>query len=513
MESLKESLVRNSFWSFLSSVFNRVGALIFTIVLTKFLLPEGYGIYSIVLSVAMIFYTFTELGTNTAISRYIAYALAKGKKETSAYYHYLLKIKLLLAITASIALFLLAYPLSYYLFKNSALFLPILVSSFYIFIMAVETFYLNIFYSLEKSEYTTLRYSLDQVLRITLSILIFYFIAISYRIVGLFVMFALITLFLLFLNLFYLKKLLPEMFRKSDIEIDKKRILKFVSSLTIASISNAFFSNIDAVILGIFLLPQFVGYFRVSYSLVLGITGILGFPWMILLTFFTKLDKPRRSSVLTQALRLMAIISIPAIFGLIILGRYLIRLLFGYAFLDATLSLYFLAPLIFPSAFIAILSPLLLAEEKSKMFAKLIVVTSVLNLLLILLFAKLFLVISPLWATAGVAIATTTSWFFYLFSFVYISKNHLGVKISFKPVIKPLISSCIMSFFLLFSLALIKNVTLLLGIFEFLLGVFVYLVSMILLKGITTKDLNLLKMVFGHKKLTNLDPDDIHQKI
>jgi len=498
--SLKESLIKNSFWSFLSSVFNRVGALIFTIVLTSFLLPEGYGIYSIVLSVAMLFYTFTELGTNTAISRYISYALAKDRKEVAAYHRYLLKIKLLLAFIASFLLFILAYPISYYLFKNSALFLPLLVSSFYIFIMALETFYLNIFYAIEKSEYTTLRYSLDQVLRITLSLLVFYFIASSYRILGLFAMFALITLFLLFLNLFYLRRLLPEMFKKQDAKIDKKRIVKFVSSLTIASISNAFFSYIDAVILGIFLVPTFVGYFRVSYSLVLGVSGILGFPGIILMPFFTKLEKSRKSSVLNQVLRVMAIISIPSIFGLIILGRYIVRLFFGYPFLNATLSLYFLSLLIFPSVFIIILSPFFLAEERSGMFARIIVATSIVNLLLNLLFIQLFLMISPLWATAGAAIATTTSWFFYLFAFVYLARKKLGVKISFRPVIKPLISSIIMSLFLLVSLSLIKDMTLILGIFELLLGMLVYLVSMVLLKGITTKDLNLLKILVSNEK-------------
>ena len=498
--SLKERLVKNSFWSVLAAVFNRFGSLIFTIVLTSFLLPEGYGIYSIVLSVAMIFYTFTELGTNTAISRYIAYALSRDKKEASAYYRYLLKIKLLLAFTASLALFILAYPISHYLFKNSVLFLPLLVSSFYIFITAIETFYLNIFYSLEKSEYTTLRYSLDQVLRITFSILLFYFIAASYRIVGIFAMFALITLFLLFLNLFYLKRLLPEMFRKTEAAVDKKRIVKFVSSLTIASISNAFFSYIDAVILGIFLLPQFVGYYRVSYSLVLGIAGILGSPGIILLTFFTKLDKSKRSLVLNQALRFMAILSIPMIFGMLIFGKYVIRLLFGYPFLDAALSLYILSLLALPFTFVSVLSSLFLADEKSGVYARIMIVTAVLNLLLNLLFVKLFLLVSPLWATAGAAIATTTSWFFYLFSLVHLSKTKLGIDISFKPMVKPLISSIIMSFFLLLSLIFIGDMTLLLGIFEVLFGAFIYLASMKLLNGVTIKDLNLLKIIINNGK-------------
>jgi len=57
-----------------------------------------------------------------------------------------------------------------------------------------------------------------------------------------------------------------------------------------------------------------------------------------------------------------------------------------------------------------------------------------------------------------------------------------------------------MSLFLLASLILIKDMTLLLGIFEVLLGMFVYFISMILLKGITIKDLNLLKILVSNEK-------------
>jgi len=203
---------------------------------------------------------------------------------------------------------------------------------------------------------------------------------------------------------------------------------------------------------------------------------------------------------LNQVLRFMAIISIPSIFGLIILGRYIMRLFFGYPFLDAVLSLYFLSFLIFPFVFIVVLSSLFLAEGRSSIFAKMTLVTAILNILLNIILVKIFLIISPLWATAGAAIGTTTSWFFYMFSFAYLSRKKLGISISFGHVIKPIFSSIIMSLYLLASLKFIKDMTFALGVFELILGMFVYLISMLLLKGITTKDLNLIKILFRHEK-------------
>jgi len=505
--SLKERVVKNSFWSFSSAMINRFGALVFTIILIRFLLPEpeSFGIYSIVLSTAMIFYTFTELGTNKAITRYISHALAKNKKEIPSYYHYLLKIKFFLSLSVALLLFIFSYPISFYFYKNPLLFLPLLVASVYIFIMAIESFYVGLFYSVEKAEFTTIRYSLEEILKITFALLVFYFVAsTSYRVVGIFFTYAVISLLLLFFNLHYLKKLIPEIGYKSEVEIDKRKVRRFVSLLTVATISGVFFSYIDSVMLGFYLQPEFVGYYRAAYSLVFGIAGILGFPSVVLLPYFTKLNKTQISNIFNQSFRFLAIFSIPCIFGLIILGRYFIVLFFDYPFLPASLPLYFLAILIFPVVAVNLFLSLFSAEEKPGIFAKLILITSVLNIVLNFILINVFLAFkennASQWATAGAAIATTASWLFYLFSFKYISRKKLGLFFSFRPVIKPLFSSVVMSVSILLFVYLVGDMGLLSGLIAILLGMLVYFISMYIMKGITIKDLNLVKIVIQHEK-------------
>jgi O-antigen/teichoic acid export membrane protein len=211
MESLKKRIVKNSFWSFSSSIINRIGALVFTIILTRFLMPEGFGVYSIVLSTAMIFYTFTDVGINQAATRYLAYALENEKDKVSAYYSYLLRLKFFLSITVAFLLFLLAYPITFYFYKNPVLFVPLLVAAFYILILAFETFYMSLFYSVEKAEFVAIRYFLEEVLRITFALLVFAFVAsTAYRVVGVFATYVVISLFLLLFNVYFLKKLLPK---------------------------------------------------------------------------------------------------------------------------------------------------------------------------------------------------------------------------------------------------------------------------------------------------------------
>ncbi len=505
MESLKKRIVKNSFWSFSSSMINRVGALVFTIILTRFLLPVGFGVYSIVLSTAMIFYTFTDIGINQAATRYLAYSLEKEKKKVSAYYSYLLKLKFSLSIVAASLLFLLAYPIAFYFYKNPVLFVPLLIAAFYIFLLAFETFYMSLFYSVEKAEFVSIRYFLEEMLRITLALVVFAFVAsTSYRVVGIFATYVVISFFVLLFNFYFLKKLIPQLNLKTNEEIDKKKVRRFVSLLTIATISGVFFSYIDSIMLGFYLQPEYVGYYRAAYSLVFGIAGFFGFPGVVLLPYFTKLKKNQVSGIFSGAFRFLAILSVPCIFGLVILGRYFVVLFFGYPFLPAVLPLYSLSLLIFPIVSVSLFLSLFSAQGRPGIFAKLILITSALNVMLNFILINAFLRLAEInssgWATAGAGIATTFSWLFYLFAFKFVSKRKLNLKISFTPLIKPVIASVVMSGCLLFSLTFIGDMNVFWGVFEILLGMVSYGVAMVLLKGITIKDLNLLKVLMGNER-------------
>jgi O-antigen/teichoic acid export membrane protein len=494
---LKEQVIKNSFWAFASSLINRLGALIFTIILARFLLPEGFGLYSIVLSTAMIFYTFADLGINSTMIRYVSHALANNKKKVYAYHRYLLKVKFFLTLAVSSALLVLSYPLALYVFKNSALFVPFITAAFYIFVLSFDTFYTSFFYTIEKVQYVSFKESLSQILRIVFALVVFYVLASSYYVTGIFVSLALISLFLVVFVLYYLKKLIPEAFLYpgKGIRIDKVRILKFAGFLTIASISTIFFSYIDSIMLGMFLKPEFVGFYRAAFSLVSGVSGIILAPAVILLPMFTKLKKSKTENALSQIFKYLTIFAVPAAFGLLILGKYFVRFFYDYSYIPAALPLYFLSFLIIPVVYVSVFLPLFSAREKPQIFAKIIVAVSILNIILNYILIKALLPVSSIWATAGASIATLTSWIFYLIAVVYVSKKELGIAVSFKHLIKPFIASIIMSGAVLYTMTFFKDMTFISGTFEILLGALVYFGALFLIGGIKREDFELVKLL------------------
>ena len=48
-ESLTEETMKNSFYNMTGTIVSRIGGLILTVILARFLLPELFGIYSLVL--------------------------------------------------------------------------------------------------------------------------------------------------------------------------------------------------------------------------------------------------------------------------------------------------------------------------------------------------------------------------------------------------------------------------------------------------------------------------------
>ena len=502
-ETVKHSIIKNSFWGFCLVLSNRVGALIFSIILARFLLPEGYGIYTIALSIAMIFFTFADLGINNTSIRYLSLAFSKEKKKISAYFKYLLKLKLTLAFGSALILFILAYPLGIWVYGNPVLFLTLIITSFYIFVLSVENFFGQIFYVVEKVSFINLKEVIHQVIRIALTLSVFFiFTTLSYRIYGVFFALILSSILILIFVVIYSYKLIPELYKKSDEEIDKKRVRKFLGYLTIASISTIFFSYIDSLMLGIFVTPEFVGYYRASFSLIFGILALVSFPNLILLPILTKLQNRRVKRVTSQIFKYLAIISIPVIFLLLLLGRFIIRFLFGFEYLPAVFSLYVLAFLIFPAIVINLFLLLFSAKEKPEVFAKLIIITCGINIILNFVFIKIFLTISPLGATVGAALATVISWMIYFILATNKLKEELKIRISFKPVIKPLIVSIIMGAGLYLYIKSIKDMNLFLGILGVVLSLAVYVGILTLIDKELRKELKDLRKTYIGKQIS-----------
>ena len=173
-KNFKKQAVKGSFWNVLASLVQRIGGIVFIVIIARILLPEKFGLYSLVLSTAALFMMLGDKGFNESLIRYFAEA-GKNKSKAKTFFYYLLKMKLVVIVGLSALLVLVSYPLSYIIFKEPGAFVPLLISSGYIIFLTYENFLSGLFFAIKKVNYVTWKQTIHQLLRITFVLIIFYF--------------------------------------------------------------------------------------------------------------------------------------------------------------------------------------------------------------------------------------------------------------------------------------------------------------------------------------------------
>ena len=448
MESEKDSsktehIVKNSFWNMLTVLSSKLGGMIFVIILARFLLPDKFGIYNIALSVALFVITLTNVATNQTLSVYISNALGgENKEKANPYYRFIFKIKFLFSVLSAIILIALAYPLSLYLFNKPELTFPIIFFSIYIISFSTQNFYETLFYVINRVRFLTIKELSLQFLKIILCVAFFVLIYPSIFLSA--VAIILSSLFAIILMRLNLKKSAKFLFDRKDKEIDKKRVFNFIKNAIVSSTSTTIFGYVDCFLLGIFVSAAYVGYYSSAFLIIGGFFGLLSIS-NVCLPIFTQINKENLSDAFGRIFRYLSIVSIPLIFGILILGNYVIKIVYGNEYLNATLPLLFLSILIFETPVTDNLKALLFSKEKPEFVSKIIVFGTILNITLNLILILLLMQISMLGAIAGAAIATVISRLTIMFSLSIMIKKELNISYNFKPLIKPIISSLIMA--------------------------------------------------------------------
>ncbi|MBU3906870.1 MAG: oligosaccharide flippase family protein [Nanoarchaeota archaeon] len=501
-KNLAQKTMKNSFWNFSSSLVVRIGSLIFTILLARFLLPEGFGIYNLVFSIAFLFMTFFHSGINESLLRYISESLGKNdKRKTKSYFQYLFRLKLIISGAFSALLILLAYPLSFYIFKKPIIFLPLILSAGYIFLFSFEGFLDSLFFALKKVKYLFLKEIFSQSLKVGIILAVFFIFTPEYYILGI-IAGLIITAILILALLFYLfYHLMPYLFQKGEriSKKDKGRIIHFVAYLLLGGVSFAFFGCIDVIMLGLLIEDAvFIGYYRSAFILVSSLGGLMTFSY-VLLPVLTQMGKDKIENAFNRIFRYNMIASIPAAFGVAILSKYIIRLIYGYDYLEAALPLYFLSSLIVLGVMVALFLSLFSALEKPRIYLPLLIGIIILNVLLNYILITTLDKYSLIWATTGAGIATVVSWIIYSIGLGWLAYKHLDVKTDLTLLIKPTIASLIMALGVYSTLQFVPNMNILSGIFEVMLGVLIYSIIMLLIKGIVKEDLLLFKSILRRK--------------
>ncbi len=487
-ESLSHNILRNSFYNFLTTGIGRIGALFFTGILARLLLPEGFGIYTLAVSFVFLFVTILDVGVNSAVLKFVT---IDEKEKSAAYFKYIFKIKFLLSLGIGFLLLLGAYPLSL-LFNKSQLITPIILSSVYIIALASESFFSSLFYIYNEVRTVMWKEALSQLLRIA-SLLLIPLLFIREHYISATILSLILTLFIiLFFLILTLKRRHAPLFQKTNIPIEKKAVKKFMIYVALGVVSAMFLSYIDVFMLGFFITdPSYVGYYRAATTLVFSIAGILTFS-NVLLPKFVQVKKENLQNSFDKVMKYSLALSIPATFGLLVLGRYIIRSVYGYAYLDARYPLFFLSFIVIEAVISGVLYSLVSARGNPSIYTKASLFSLIISLFLTPLFIKLLLPISLIAATTGAALATLISRACYVMMLLKKTKKILFLHLKFPYLLKPMIASSGMVFILLFIHLFTRDMTILQGILEIILGVTVYFLLLLLLGGITKDDIKLL---------------------
>ena len=490
-QNLSKVAIKGSAYNLLALLVQKFGGLIFTIIVARMLLPELFGIYALALSIATVVLTFTGLGIDNTFLRYLSYSVGKRNKKLSRNYsRYVLKIKLSLILLSVIFLLAISKYLSYSIYKNPLLFYPLIFSCLFILSDSLRIFFGTLFVAIKDFRSLVFFDISAQVLKIVFSVLAVLIFTDVFKISGIFLAFFVSGFFTLVIMFFILLKRDKSLLIGKTEEFDKSKINSYWKFMVFASLSLAFFGSIDTLMLGKFVSPEYIGYYRAAMSLIMVISSIFSLSWAFF-PIFTQIKGERFQRGFNKVLKYILIFSIPATIGIIFIAKYLVKVVYGNSYILATYSIYFLSLLILTTPLIGLYSIVFEAKEKPRIVSKSVFFSLIINILLNILVIFLFKE-KPLFMIAGVGLATSLSRLILLWMLVAYAKKEFNFKIIGIGLRAPIFATIVMSAFL-FAFNHLVNMNIFIGTLEIILGAGIYFGVLMLVKGVTKEDLKLIK--------------------
>lgn len=488
---LSKVAIKGSAYNLFSLLITKFGGIILTIILARILLPELFGIYSLALSIITIIITFTDLGIDNTLLRYLSDSVGKrNKKLSSNYFKYIFKIKCYLILFSVILLLIISKYLSYSIYKNPLLFYPLLFSCLFIISESLRSFFGTVF--IVKKDFKSCVYfdAFLQSLKIIFSVFAILVLSDSLKISGIFIAFFASNFLILFLMLFSILKKDKSTFLGKTGKFNKYRINSYWKCMVLSTVSLAFFASTDTLMLGKFVSPEYIGYYRAATSLVIAISSVFSLSWAFF-PIFTQIKRERFQRGFNKVLRYILILLIPATVGMMFVGKYLIKIMYGNDYIFAAYPIYFLSLLILTAPPIGLYSIIFQAKEKPGIVNKSVLFSLIgnilLNILVIFLFKNNYLFI-----IAGVGLTTSLSRFILLGLLIFYAKKEFNFKITGIGLRSPIFSTLIMALFL-FLFNYFIDINIFFGIIEILAAIIIYVSVLFLTNGLNKEDWTLIK--------------------
>lgn len=433
-----------SFHLFIGQTTSTIILALGTIILTRLMLPEEYGLYAIALMPTMMITLFRDWGVNFAITKYIANLRAKNKQNDI---HDLLIAGLTFEVATGLALSILSLLLANFIattiFHRPQSASLISIASITIFSGALLTASNASFIGFEKMKLNSLTMICQSIVKSLAAPLL---VLLGYGALGAIIGYTLSflvagTIGLIMLYFFFIKNLKRTKTNKTGISKTLKTMLHYGVPLSISSILGGFRIQFYSFMMAFFCTDIMIGNYRAAINFAVLLT-FFTFPIAtVLFPAFSKLNPKNEHELLknifTSSTKYTALLLVPATMAVIVLSKPMISTLFGEKWIYAPLflTLYAINNLFVVFGRIS-MSSLLVGLGETKMLMKLSLLTMSIGLPLA------FLLIPTLGIT-GVILGTIFAGLPSMFYGLHWIWKRYEVKADFKSSTKIFIASTI----------------------------------------------------------------------
>jgi O-antigen/teichoic acid export membrane protein len=421
--------VKNSIYQIAVTVTTKVGALIFSILIARMLLPELYGYYLLTLSTILLFATLSDFGIGTTLITILPEKIGKNNlPKTKAYHNTLFKYKIFLMILSSGLLILLSYFITHY-YYNKPIFYAVLTGAIYIPVIGLTSYFDHLFKADNLFNESFKKEIFFQILRFTIvPLVIFYYLSKGSLDSGIIVkvFLAICSCYLITFILFRLTANKKLKFLKSKenplTPSEKQKLRRFMWPLSLTAASTLFFGYIDTIMLGHYLSSsEYIGYYGATFGLIEAAGAILTFASIGLMPIFSKLKRNELNRAFKKTLSLLLPLTILCAIFTIIFAKPII-LIYGSAYLPAVPLMQLFSILLVLLPILALYNSFFISIRKTNIIALFSIISMVLNIILNLFFIVYGLQFGPFYALVGAGVATILSRLFYMVALIISEK-------------------------------------------------------------------------------------------
>lgn len=472
------TIAKNTLWLLVSQILSYLLIFFATIYSARYLGVENFGILSLAIAFTGIFVVFADLGLSTLTIREVS----RKKYLKSKYLANFILFKIFLAILTIFFTFI-AVSILYYPYQVRLIIyvmtLSMILNSFAVLIS-------SIFQAYEKMEYLSIGTFISSAL-VLLGIMLaiyFHFEVLAFAIVYL------VTntiLFIFYISIYIWKFSLPSL--ELDMSFWKENI-KLALPFGVTGVFVTIYYWIDTVMLSAMVGNDAVGLYNAAYRLVLVLLFVPSIFNMVIFPLMSQFYLTSRKSLkiaYKKYFKYMAILGIPLGFGIVLLAKKIVILIFGGEYIGSVIAFQILvwsATIIFMSSAFA---RLLEASDKQMVITKITGICAVVNILL-------NLVIIPQFSYIGASVVTVlTELLSFILGLKAVSNMGYGSsRVEVITLIKIFISSLVMSIFII----IFYNFNI---IYLILSSLIIYFMALYSLNVLDNEDIKLISIILNKK--------------